>query len=52
MVTAAITESGLQLVRRLDGAVDRVHRDRLKHISRKQLETLRTLAEEVRQGEP
>ena len=52
MVTAQITEPGLQLLRRLDGAVDRVHRDRLKHIPRKQLETLRTLAEEVRRGEP
>jgi DNA-binding MarR family transcriptional regulator len=52
MVTAEITESGLQLLRRLDGAVDRVHRDRLKHIPRKQLETLRTLAEEVAAGNP
>lgn len=52
MVTAAIAEPGIHLLRRLDGAVDRVHRDRLRHIPRKQLETLRTLAEEVRRGEP
>ncbi len=52
MVTAAITESGVQLLRRLDSPVDRVHREQLKHIPRKQLETLRTLAEEVRRGKP
>ena len=52
MVTAAITGPGLQLLRRLDGAVGRVHRDRLKHLSRKQLDTLRRLADEVRQEEP
>ena len=49
-VTAAITEPGVQLLRRLDGAVDRVHRDRLTHMPRKQLELLRTLADEVRRG--
>jgi DNA-binding MarR family transcriptional regulator len=52
MVTAAIAEPGLQLLRRLDGAIDRVHRQQLKHIPRKQLETLRALAEEIRRGEP
>jgi DNA-binding MarR family transcriptional regulator len=52
MVTAAITDSGLQLLRRLDGPVDRLHREQLKHIPRKQLETLRALAEEVRRREP
>ena len=52
MVTAAITDPGVHLLRRLDGAVDRVHRNRLKHMPRKQLETLHTLAEEVRRGEP
>jgi DNA-binding MarR family transcriptional regulator len=52
MVTAAITDSGVQLLRRLDGPIDRVHREQLKHIPRKQLETLRALAEEVRRGEP
>ena len=52
MVTAEITEPGRQLLRRLDGAIDRVHRDRLKHIPRKQLELLRTLADEVRREKP
>lgn len=51
-VNAAITEAGLQLLRRLDGAVDRVHRDRLGHMPRKRLEMLRTLAAEVRRPEP
>ena len=51
-VTAAITGPGLQLLRRLDGAVESVHRDRLKHLSGKQLETLRKLADEVRREEP
>jgi DNA-binding MarR family transcriptional regulator len=52
MVTAAITESGLQLLRRLDAPVDRVHREELKHMTPKQLETLRALADEVRGREP
>lgn len=52
MVTAAITESGLQLLRRLDGPIARVHREQLKHMTPKQLETLRALAEEVRGREP
>lgn len=51
-VTAAITDAGLQLLRRLDGPVNRVHRDRLAHMPRKRLELLSTLAEEVRRGEP
>jgi DNA-binding MarR family transcriptional regulator len=52
MVTAAITDAGLQLLRRLDGAVGRVHREQLAHIPRRQLETLRALAEEIRRPEP
>jgi DNA-binding MarR family transcriptional regulator len=52
MVTAAITESGLQVLRRLDAPIDRVHREQLKHIRRNRLETLRALAEEVRAREP
>jgi DNA-binding MarR family transcriptional regulator len=52
MVTAAITEPGLQLLRRLDTPVDRVHRDPLKHMTRKELETLRALTEKVRREEP
>jgi DNA-binding MarR family transcriptional regulator len=52
MVTATITDPGLQLLRKLDGPVDRVHREQLRHMTPKQLETLRTLAEEVRGREP
>jgi DNA-binding MarR family transcriptional regulator len=52
VITATITAGGLQLLRKLDGPIDRVHREQLKHLSPKQLETLRTLAEEVRSREP
>lgn len=52
MVTAAITASGLQLLRRLDGPVDRVHREQLRHMPRQRLEALRALAEEVRRRAP
>jgi DNA-binding MarR family transcriptional regulator len=52
MVTAAITASGLQLLRRLDGPVDRVHREQLRHMPRQRLEALRALAEEVRRRDP
>ena len=52
MVTAVITEPGLQLLRRLDGPIGLVHREQLQHLSRKQLETLRALAEAVREREP
>ena len=52
MVTAAITDAGLQLLRRLDGPIERVHRDQLTHIPRKQLETLYALAEAIRKGTP
>jgi DNA-binding MarR family transcriptional regulator len=52
VVTAAITVAGLSLLRRLDGPVDRAHRARLDHMTRNQLETLRTLADEVRRREP
>jgi DNA-binding MarR family transcriptional regulator len=47
-VTAAITDAGLELLRKLDGPVRRVHRDQLKHLTPKQLETMRTLADQVR----
>jgi DNA-binding MarR family transcriptional regulator len=48
MVTTAITDAGLQVLRKLDGPVARVHRDQLTHMSPKQLETLRQLADQVR----
>jgi DNA-binding MarR family transcriptional regulator len=47
-VTVTITEAGLQLLRKLDGPVGRVHREHLRHMTPDQLETLRALAEEVR----
>ncbi len=52
VVTAEITAAGLQLLRKLDGPVDRVHRDQLKHMGRTQLATLRALADQVRKVEP
>ena len=51
-VTAAITRSGLALLRRLDDPVGRVHREALGHITRPRLATLHALAEEVRGREP
>jgi len=51
-VTAAITESGLQVLRKLDGPIDRVHREQLKHMTRRQLDTLLALAEQVRRRTP
>jgi DNA-binding MarR family transcriptional regulator len=50
MLCSAITDAGLHLLRTLDGPVGRVHREQLKHISRKRLETLGALADEVRCG--
>jgi DNA-binding MarR family transcriptional regulator len=47
MVTTAITDAGLQLLRRLDDPVERVHRNQLKHMTPKQLETLLELARHV-----
>jgi DNA-binding MarR family transcriptional regulator len=48
MVTAAVTDSGLQQLRKLDGPIERVHREQLKHMTATELETLRALAEAVR----
>jgi DNA-binding MarR family transcriptional regulator len=50
MLCTAITDQGLQLLRKLDGPVGRVHREQLKHMLPKQLETLAALANEVRAG--
>src|SRR5690606_18124659 len=38
IVTVGITDPGLQLLRKLDGPVRRVHRDQLKHLAPAQLE--------------
>jgi DNA-binding MarR family transcriptional regulator len=51
MVTATVTDAGLQLLRKLDGPIDRVHRDQLRHMTAKQLETVRALAEDILRGE-
>jgi DNA-binding MarR family transcriptional regulator len=50
-VTATITDAGLQLLRKLDNPVSRVHREHLKHMTPQQLETLRMLAEKVLRSE-
>jgi len=50
MLCTAITDAGLQLLRKLDGPVGRVHREQLKHMPPKQLETLCALADAVRGG--
>lgn len=47
VVTAAISQAGLQLLRKLDGPVERVHRDQLRHMTPEQLEQLRLLAHQV-----
>jgi DNA-binding MarR family transcriptional regulator len=49
VVMAEITPAGLQLLRKLDGPVSRVHRDRLAHMTPRQLATLKSLADLVRQ---
>jgi DNA-binding MarR family transcriptional regulator len=43
VVVAAITEAGLAVLKSLDAPVARVHRERLRHLSREQLETLAEL---------
>jgi MarR family transcriptional regulator, organic hydroperoxide resistance regulator len=48
IVTSAITDAGLQLLKKLDGPIEHVHRDQLQHMTAEQLETLRQLAERVR----
>lgn len=52
IVTARLTKTGLQLLRRLDGPVARIHRERLAHMSRADLETLLALSHQVRRSEP
>jgi DNA-binding MarR family transcriptional regulator len=47
LVTTAISDAGLQLLRKLDDPVERVHRNQLKHMTPKQLETLLELAGQV-----
>jgi DNA-binding MarR family transcriptional regulator len=48
MVNATIADAGLHLLLKLDGPVDRAHRQQLAHMRPKQLELLHALAEEVR----
>lgn len=52
MVAAEITDAGLQLLRKLDAPVSRVHRQQLQHMTAEQLGTLRALADKVRRQEP
>ena len=48
IVVATITEPGLRLLQTLDGPVRRVHRERLAHLERPELERLRALLESAR----
>ncbi len=50
LVTASITDAGLALLRRLDGPIERVHRQQLAHLTVDELLTLDTLARRVRAG--
>lgn len=50
IVTAEITDAGLHLLRKLDGPIDRVHRQQLAHMSVERLRTLQRLADEVRRS--
>ncbi len=52
IVMAHISDEGLKQLRRLDGPVERVHRDQLKHMTPAQLEQLRTLADRARGTDP
>jgi DNA-binding MarR family transcriptional regulator len=47
IVTARITDAGLNLLRRLDEPVRRAHRESLKHFTKAELNTLRRLADAV-----
>ncbi len=48
VITTSITDAGLQLLRKLDGPIERVHREQLKHMTAEQLKMLRRLANQVR----
>ncbi len=50
VITATISDAGLALLRRLDGPVERVHRQQLAHLSTEELRGLDTLARRVRVG--
>ncbi len=50
LVTASITDAGLALLRRLDGPIERVHRQQLAHLTADELQTLDTLARRIRSG--
>ena len=50
LVTASITDAGLALLRRLDGPIERVHRQQLAHLTADELQTLDTLARRIRTG--
>jgi DNA-binding MarR family transcriptional regulator len=48
VMATEITDAGLQVLRKLDAPIDRVHRQQLKHMTPERLERLRALAEAVR----
>lgn len=48
IVTVHISDDGLKLLRKLDGPVERLHRDQLRHMTQEQLTSLRELAELAR----
>src|SRR5688572_25867620 len=48
VITTSITDAGLQLLRKLDGPIERVHREQLKHMTVDELKMLRRLADQVR----
>lgn len=48
IVTVHISDAGLKVLRKLDGPVERVHREQLKHMKGDQLERLRELADLAR----
>jgi MarR family transcriptional regulator, organic hydroperoxide resistance regulator len=48
VIVTRITATGLKLLGQLDDPVDRVHREQLAHMSRKQLQTLAELLELAR----
>lgn len=48
IVTVHVSDDGLKVLRKLDGPVERVHREQLKHMKPDQLERLRELADLAR----
>lgn len=47
VVLAQVSDEGMKVLKKLDGPVERVHREQLKHLTRAQLDTLRGLLDAV-----